>query len=86
MVAHIDERTAGEYTVRIDRSLCVGFGDCIDAAPAAFDLDAESIAIFRNPGEESSDRLFAACAACPIDALSLHDPSGHQIAPKSPQE
>jgi len=78
---HIDERKVGAYTLRIDRSLCVGFGDCLDAAPVAFGLDAASIAVFRDPAAESPDRLFAACAACPVDALSMHDAAGRQIAP-----
>lgn len=79
---HIDEQTVGAYTVRIDRSLCVGFGDCIDVAPVAFDLNTENIAEFRAPGEVAPQRLIVACAACPVDALSVLDAAGRQIVPK----
>ena len=37
----MDEKTIGELTVRIDRLICVGFGDCIDVSPEAFELDDE---------------------------------------------
>ncbi|MBI1989571.1 MAG: ferredoxin, partial [Betaproteobacteria bacterium] len=30
--------------IRIDRTLCVGFGECVTAAPEAFALDGEDMA------------------------------------------
>lgn len=75
------ERTLGGMTIRIDRLLCVGFGDCIDEAPQAFALDDEGIAEF---GEGVNDvdrgRLIRACEACPVDALSVHDADGNPLA------
>lgn len=75
------ERVIGGLRVRIDRTLCVGFGDCVTAAPDAFILDGEDIAIFRAP--ETVDRacLLRACASCPVDALTVWDESGDQIVP-----
>jgi ferredoxin len=79
-VSDTDERTVGGLTIRIDRLLCVGFADCIDKAPEAFALDDEGIAEF---GEGVSDvdrgRLIRACEACPVDALSVHDPDGNPL-------
>ena len=51
------ERVIGGLRVRIDRTLCVGFGDCVTAAPDAFILDSEDIAVFRAPdlGETGAD-------------------------------
>lgn len=76
-----DERIVGGLRVRIDRTLCVGFGDCVTAAPDAFVLDDEDVAIFRAP--ETVDRacLLRACASCPVDALTVWDESGEQIVP-----
>lgn len=77
----LERRLAG-LTVRIDRLLCVGFGDCIDDAPEAFELDAEGVAAFReSAGEADRERLVRACAACPVDALTVLDPDGRQLAP-----
>lgn len=76
------ERTIDGVTVRIDRLLCVGFGDCIDEAPAAFELDDEGIAAFApEAADERRERLLAACEACPVDALIALDAGGVQIAP-----
>ena len=77
----LERRVAG-LTVRIDRLLCVGFGDCIDEAPETFELDAEGIASFRETREEpAGDRLVRACDACPVDALTVLDADGRQLAP-----
>ncbi len=78
----MDEKTIGELTVRIDRLICVGFGDCIEVSPEAFELDDEGIAIFR-PGVEgvSPEELIESCESCPVDALTVLDVSGVQIVP-----
>ena len=76
-----EERVVGGLRVRIDRTLCVGFGDCVTAAPGAFVLDAEDVAVFSAP--ESVDRtcLLKACESCPVDALTVWDEDGEQIVP-----
>ena len=51
-----DERMVGTLRVRIDRTLCVGFGDCITEAPEAFVLDDEGIAVFVNPEAVERER------------------------------
>ncbi|MGH7587546.1 MAG: ferredoxin [Gemmatimonadota bacterium] len=79
------ERRVGDLTVRIDRLLCVGFADCLDEAPGAFVLDDEGIVAFADPDLPPRERLLRACAACPVDALSVLDDSGRQIVPLSPE-
>jgi ferredoxin len=77
----VERRVAG-LTVRIDRLLCVGFGDCIDEAPESFELDAEGVVVFRErPDVAGRERIVRACAACPVDALTVLDEGGRQIAP-----
>jgi len=78
----VHERRIGDLTIRIDRLLCVGFGDCVDEAPEAFELDDEGIAVFTaEAAEERRERLLAACVACPVDALIALDAGGEQLAP-----
>ena len=77
----IDEREAHGWMIRIDRTLCVGFGDCVEAAPDAFDLDLEGVAIFLDPGAVDAARLREACGVCPVDALVIFDMEGQQIVP-----
>jgi ferredoxin len=69
-------------TVRIDRLLCVGFGDCIDVAPGIFEFDDEGIARFREPAAEADRQLVLdACRSCPVDALTAMNSDGTVLAP-----
>lgn len=71
-MADVLERRFDDLVVRIDRLLCVGFGDCISEAPEAFQLDAEGVAIFSAAPEQAArEQLIRACEACPVDALSV---------------
>lgn len=76
-----ETRRVGDLTVEIDRTLCVGFADCITTAPEAFELDAEGIAVFKRPEEVPRWRLLEACAACPVDALTVLDEHGRRLVP-----
>ena len=81
-MSDIDERRVGDVTVRIDRHLCVGFGDCIDAAPEVFELDDDGIAVVKSDAPAvTREHLLAACKACPVDALVAVDATGVQLAP-----
>lgn len=81
MSAEFEERPVHGFRVRIDRELCVGFGDCVTEAPEAFRLDAEGVAEFENPERVSEEILLRACDACPVDAITVWDAEGHQIVP-----
>ena len=75
------ERKVAGLRVVIDRGLCVGFGDCVEAAPEAFRLDEESVVVFTEPERVDRDRLVAACDACPVDALTVWNEEGQEIVP-----
>lgn len=75
------ERVVGGLRVRIDRTICVGFGECVDAAPGAFILDGDDLVVFKDPETEDRERLLKACGACPVDALTVWDGTGQQIVP-----
>lgn len=81
-VSDIEECTIGDLTVQVDRLLCVGFGDCIDLAPDAFEFDDEGIATLRDGASETDrQRLLDACECCPVDALIVLDEEGRQVVP-----
>ena len=67
--------------IRIDRTLCVGFGDCVTASPETFRLDEESIAVFVTPQVVDRATLLRACDSCPVDAITVWDAEGRQIVP-----
>jgi len=80
-VSDIDERLVHGLRVRIDRALCVGFGDCMTEAPEGFRLDDAGVAVFVNPDGVERERLLRACDACPVDAITVLDGEGKQLVP-----
>lgn len=81
-MSEIEEGKVGDLTVKIDRLICVGFGDCIDIDPSPFEFDDEGIATLR-PSLNGIDEaaLVEACRTCPVDAFTVLDPDGVQIVP-----
>ncbi len=77
-----DERDAAGLRLRIDRDLCVGFGDCITEAPDGFVLDDDGIAVYTKPETCTREQLLAACEACPVDAITAFGADGEVLAPK----
>ncbi len=75
------ERRVHGLVVMIDRTLCVGFGDCVREGATAFVLDEEGIAVFSVPEAVSRDELLQACESCPVDALTVLDAKGRCLVP-----
>src|SRR2546422_10146311 len=78
-----EERVVHGLRVRIDRAQCVGFGDCVKAAPEGFQLDEDSVAVFVQPEAVERDRLLRAGDACPVDAITVWDEAGNQAGPRT---
>jgi ferredoxin len=58
------------YKIVIDRSLCSGYGTCIDLAPNLFELDDTGTAALRT-GESDDPAVLDAAAACPMAAIAV---------------
>jgi ferredoxin len=68
------------YRIQIDRSLCSGFGSCIDASPTHFALDRSGIAEVL-VADTDDDGALDAAASCPMGAIAVFDAaSGSQVA------
>ena len=80
-MGHEVERRVGGLRIRIDRELCVGFGDCVEGAPEAFRLDEENVAVFTAPETVERERLLASCDACPVDAITVWNEQDEQLVP-----
>jgi len=80
-VSGFEERVVHGLRIRIDRTTCVGFGDCVKAAPEGFKLDEDSVAVFVQPESVERERLLQACDACPVDAITVWDAEGRQLVP-----
>jgi ferredoxin len=55
--------------VTVDRSLCIGSGDCVDTAPDVFQLDDEDKAVVVDPDGASVDDIIGAAGNCPVSAI-----------------
>jgi ferredoxin len=55
--------------VTVDRTLCIGSGDCVDTAPNVFQLDEEDKAIVVDPDGASVDEIVQAAGNCPVSAI-----------------
>jgi ferredoxin len=55
--------------VTVDRSLCIGSGDCVDTAPNVFQLDEEDKAVVVDPDGASVDEIVQSAANCPVSAI-----------------
>jgi len=65
--------------IEIDRSLCSGFGSCVDAAPAVFRLGDDGIAVALVEETDAPAALEAA-RSCPMGAIALFDAEGRAAA------
>jgi len=71
-----------EVTVEIDRELCFGFGDCLEAAPALFELDDESKSVVIDPEAYELETVLLAAQDCPVNAILVVDvETGEQLYP-----
>lgn len=78
---HIEERQISGCTIRIDRTLCIGSGNCVNLAPEIFAIDQENLVTFKDETPDINQmRLVDACMVCPVDALSV-ERDGEQIVP-----
>jgi ferredoxin len=75
------ERVVGGLRVAIDRSLCVGFAQCLDVSEVAFRLGDDDVVEFESPDEVSREVLLASCRACPVEALMVFDADGSKLVP-----
>jgi ferredoxin len=60
---------ANRIQVTVDRSLCIGSGDCVDTAPDVFQLDDEDKAVVVDPDGAPLDDILTAAGGCPVSAI-----------------
>ena len=57
--------------IEIDRSACMGSGNCGFWAPGAFDLDDDGIAIVVDADAAPEDKIILAAQGCPTQAITI---------------
>lgn len=78
-----EEREINGLTIEIDRSQCIGSGNCVNLAPEVFEIDLSNLVTFTDaiPDDMDRERLTEACDLCPVDALRVENEEGEQVVP-----
>ena len=69
------------YRIEIDRTLCSGFGSCVELVPGVFRLADDGLveAIAAESGEEA---VVEAAVSCPMGAIRVLDAdTGEEVGP-----
>jgi ferredoxin len=61
------------FRIDVDRSACIGSGNCVRVTNGAFQLDEEDVAYVADRDAASDDELEQAEASCPTGAIRLSD-------------
>ena len=70
------------YKIRIDRSLCTGYGECVGIAPEVFALGDDRVSFVLDPEGNDDELILDAARACPVDAITLIDEFDDQVWPQ----
>jgi ferredoxin len=62
--------------VQVDREVCIGSADCVDTAPAVFELDDEGKATVIDPDGAPFDDVLEAARNCPVTAIFVAGEEG----------
>jgi len=70
-----------KYTIKYDRSKCIGAGECVKLAPDTWKLDDEGLAIQLKTEftDEELAKQTKAAKACPARAIEIYDETGKKI-------
>ena len=60
-----------DWTVTVDRDVCIGSGMCLVYAPGTFEHDGEAKAVVVDSPTDSLDEVRTAVEGCPTGALRL---------------
>jgi ferredoxin len=67
--------------VTVNQAKCIASEDCIEKAPAVFQLGTDGKAEVYNPAGAADNLILAAARGCPAKAIVVVDESGTQLFP-----
>ena len=70
------------YRIKIDRSVCTGYAECVGLAPEVFRLGDDNVSIVVDPEGTDDEAILDAARACPVDAITLIDEFEEQVWPQ----
>jgi len=68
--------------ITVNKSRCISSGDCVETAPAVFQLDANEKSDVVNSTGAPDATILAAARACPVKAITVvNESTGEQLFP-----
>jgi ferredoxin len=68
--------------VSVNKTRCISSGDCVETAPAVFQLDADEKSDVVNPHGAPDATILAAARSCPVKAITVvNEETGEQLFP-----
>jgi ferredoxin len=68
--------------VTVNKTRCISSGDCVETAPAVFQLDADEKSDVVNPSGAPEATIVAAARSCPVKAITVvNEETGEQLFP-----
>ena len=68
--------------VTVNKTRCISSGDCVETAPAVFQLDADEKSDVVNPSGAPEATILAAARSCPVKAITVvNEETGEQLFP-----
>lgn len=61
-----------DLNIHVNRTKCMGSGQCVHWAPGVFSQDDEAISIVVDPRGEPEEKIITAVNCCPVEAISLN--------------
>jgi ferredoxin len=75
------EVAMAKLSITVNKIRCIGSGDCVETAPAVFQLDAEGKSEVVNATGAGDSIIVAAARSCPVKAITVMDEAGVQLFP-----
>ena len=65
----------------VDEDECIGCGECAEQAPNTLEVNDDNIVVVTNPSGDDEETIVDAAKACPVEAITVTDADGKQLAP-----
>jgi ferredoxin len=68
--------------ITVNKTRCIASGDCVETAPAVFQLDADGKSEVANEAGAPDGTIIAAARSCPVKAITVvNEETGEQMFP-----
>ena len=67
--------------ITVNKTRCISSGDCVETAPAVFQLDADEKSDVIDATGAPDATIIAAARSCPVKAITVVNDAGEQLFP-----